>query len=314
MNVSYVPRAIARGARVYATCRAEAIFARRGRAGGVVGRFRDPVTGRTGPHLEIHARRAVIVAASAVQTPLLLAQSGIGRRSGLVGRRFQAHPGTAVMGVFDRPISMWFGATQGAESTHFWDRRMKFESLALPPELGAVRLPGLGADLVRELADYKHLALWAVNIRAHAHGRVRRGLLGRTVIDYDPTNEDVRLMKEGVRRLCEMMFAAGAREVLPGVHGLPERITSLDPLRKLDALPDDPGLFHCIASHMFGTATLGKDPRSSVVAPNGESHELPGLFVADSSVFPTNLGVNPQHTICGVSWVFAERIATCAGI
>jgi len=26
-------------------------------------------------------------------------------------------------------------------------------------------------------------------------------------------------------------------------------------------------------------------------------------------VFPTNLGVNPQHAICGVSWLLAERLA-----
>lgn len=309
MNVTYVPRAVAQGARVYSSCRAEGITQRHGRATGVVGRLRDPVTGRTGAQVEVHARHAVVVAASAIQTPLLLAASGLGRPSGLVGRRFQAHPGTAVVGVFDRPIEMWRGATQGAESTHFWDRRMKFESIALPLELGAVRLPGLGADLVRELEGWGNLAIWAVQIRARAHGRVRRGVFGRTVISYDPTDEDVRTLKEGVKKLVEMMFASGAREVLPGVHGLPERIASPDALSKIDALPDDPGIFHCIATHLFGTATLGADPWTSVVAPDGECHELPGLFVADSSVFPTNLGVNPQHTICGVAWLYAERIA-----
>jgi choline dehydrogenase-like flavoprotein len=39
------------------------------------------------------------------------------------------------------------------------------------------------------------------------------------------------------------------------------------------------------------------------------AHDLPGLYVTDSSVFPTNLGVNPQHSICAVSWLAAERIA-----
>jgi choline dehydrogenase-like flavoprotein len=309
MNVSYVPRAIAKGARLYATCRAERVTARHGRATGVVGSFMDPLTGEPGPPIEVHARQAVVVAASAIQTPLLLARSGVGRRSGLVGRRFQAHPGTAVLGVFDRPVAMGFGATQGAESTHFWDQRMKIESLALPPELGSVRLPSLGAELMRDLVSYDHLALWAVQTRARAHGRVRRGIFGRTVITYDPTDEDVRTLKRGFKVVCEMMFAAGAREVLPGVHGLPDRVGSLDAIRKIDELPDDPRIFHCIASHLFGTATLGVSPETSVVRPDGQSHELPGLYVLDSSCFPTNIGVNPQHSIAAIAWVFAERIA-----
>jgi choline dehydrogenase-like flavoprotein len=146
-------------------------------------------------------------------------------------------------------------------------------------------------------------------VRARAHGAVRPGRGGAGVIRYDPTNEDVRVLKDGVQALTEMMFAAGAREVLPGVHGLPERIRTVDELRPLHALPDDPRRFHCIASHLFGTATLGADPRTSVVAPDGQSHEVPGLYVVDSSCFPTNLGVNPQHTIAAVAWLMAERIA-----
>jgi choline dehydrogenase-like flavoprotein len=83
----------------------------------------------------------------------------------------------------------------------------------------------------------------------------------------------------------------------------------MDDIRKIDALPDDPRLFHCIASHLFGTAKMGRDPSSSVVGPDCQAHELPGLYVTDSSVFPTNLGVNPQHTICAMSWVAAARVA-----
>jgi choline dehydrogenase-like flavoprotein len=54
---------------------------------------------------------------------------------------------------------------------------------------------------------------------------------------------------------------------------------------------------------------MGPDPRSSVVGPTLEAHELPGLYVFDSSVFPGNIGVNPQHSIAAVSWLAAERLA-----
>lgn len=313
MNNSYVPRAIAQGARVYADCRAKELVVENGRAVGVRGRFFDRDARHQGPEITVRARRAVILAASAIQTPLFLLDNRIGRKSGLVGRRLQAHPGTGVVGVFDEPVRMWFGATQGYESTHYWEERMKFETVSMPLEFGAARLPGFGADLMRRLGDYGNLAIWGVQIRSRAQGRVRKGLLSSKVIEYGLTEADIRDLKIGVKRLIEMMFAAGAREVLPGVHGLPERIHSVDEAKPLFDLPDDPRLFHCIAAHLFGTAVMGTKAESSVVGPDFQSHEVPGLYVLDSSVFPTNMGVNPQHSICAMSWLAAERIANLPG-
>ncbi len=308
MNVSYVPRAVKAGARVYATCVATDIDRHRSRAAGIRGRFVDPLTHELGPALRVTARRAVVIAASAIQTPLLLEANRVGTRSGALGKRLQAHPGTAVVGVFDDPVRMWSGATQGFESTHYWNERMKFETVAMPLELIAARLPSLGEELSRDIESYDHLAVWGVQVRAQAHGSVSRGLFGGTRIDYDMTNEDIRVLKLGVRRLSELMFAAGAREVLPGVHGLPDRVTSLDALAPLESLPDDPRLFHTIVAHLFGTAVMGHTGMTSVVDPTFEAHDLERLYVIDSSVFPTNLGVNPQHSISALAWAAAERI------
>jgi choline dehydrogenase-like flavoprotein len=38
-------------------------------------------------------------------------------------------------------------------------------------------------------------------------------------------------------------------------------------------------------------------------------HGVRGLWVVDASIFPTTLGVNPQHTIMAVAMLAAERIA-----
>jgi choline dehydrogenase-like flavoprotein len=214
-----------------------------------------------------------------------------------------------VLGVFDQPVQVWFGATQGYETMHFWNERMKLETVGMPLELVGARLPELGPALMRSLTGYGHLAIWGVEVRARAEGRVRRGPFGGTSIHFDLTDEDVRTMKLGIKRLVQLMFAAGAREVLPGVHGLPDRISSPDEIEKIFALPDDPRLVHFIAAHLFGTARLGPDAASGVVGPELEAHDLPGLYVFDSSVFPSNIGVNPQHTISAVSWLAAERLA-----
>jgi len=249
----------------------------------------------------------VLVAASAIQTPVILRASGLG--APVLGRHLQAHPGAGVVGVFDSAVNLWFGATQAYETMHFWDDGMKLETVGMPLDLAASRLPGVGEALVRDLAAFGHLAIWGVEVRAKTEGRVRRGPLGGARIHYSLGEADVRALKRGVVRLAELMFAAGAREVLPGIHGLPDRISTMDGIKKIFDLPDSPRILHFIAAHLFGTARMGKDPRASVVGPELEAHELPGLYVMDSSVFPSNIGVNPQHSICAVSWLAAERLA-----
>lgn len=307
MEVTYVPRSIAAGARVYATCRVERVLVSGGRAVGVQGRFREPVTGRLGPRLRVRARKAVLLAAGAVHTPLFLQQLGVGSRR-LVGQRFCCHPGTSVMPKFDQPVRFWRGATQGYECPHFWDERMKFEVVGLPPSVAVSRLPGYGRALVDRLGDLDHFAHWGVQVRSEAFGSVRRRRGGGPSIRWDMTAGDVAVMKLGVRRLVEMAFAAGARSVLLGIAGLSEEIHDPGELDRLFDLPDDPRLFHYICAHLFGTAKIGQDASGGVVRETGETFDLPGLFCVDASVFPTNMGVNPQHTIGAIAWLMAERL------
>jgi len=59
----------------------------------------------------------------------------------------------------------------------------------------------------------------------------------------------------------------------------------------------------------MGTARMGTDPRQSVVGPNGESHEVSCLYVADASVLPTALGANPMLTIMACARRIARGIA-----
>jgi len=309
MDVTYVPYAIARGARLYARCRAEHFLRADDRVTGVECAVLDPRGRPLGHTLTVHARRGVFVAASAIHTPLLLAANRVGRQSKLVGRRLQSHPGSSILGVFDEPVKMWYGITQGYETTHYWAEKMKFETVGAPLEMGAARLPGYGPALMQRIADYGHVTQWGVQVRSEVHGRVFRGLSGRTVIRYGMNANDIRILKIGLKRVTEMTFAAGARAVYPGIHGLPDMITSPDEIHALDDVPNDARYFHGIASHLFGTAVMGVDPKSSVVDPRGESHELKGLYVVDSSVFPTNMGVNPAHTISAVAWRLAERFA-----
>jgi choline dehydrogenase-like flavoprotein len=57
------------------------------------------------------------------------------------------------------------------------------------------------------------------------------------------------------------------------------------------------GIVDLVGDHQFGTCRMGDDPASSVVDPYCRVHDIPNLFVVDSSFMPTGLGVNPMMTV-----------------
>ena len=62
--------------------------------------------------------------------------------------------------------------------------------------------------------------------------------------------------------------------------------------------------------HLMGTARMGSTPESAVVDPSGEVWDLPGCYVADASLFPSAIGVNPQLTIMALATRIAWRLGS----
>ena len=302
MSVSYVPWALATGnARIFCSCRVERVEVSGDRAVGV--------TARAGSRrVTLRARRGVFVAASTVQTPNILRRSGLRARA--IGQHFQSHPGIGAGGFFDHPIRMNFGATQGAESIDFRKTdRFKLETIGMPPELAAARVPGIGAELTRRLASFANVAVWVANMRMTAQGTVDTQWDGRDRVTFTPNADDMRSSKKALVILGHMLLDAGAREVWPGVYGSKSVMTTHDEVESLVDATSDPRAYHFIATHLFGAARLGPDPRTSAVGLDFETHEARGLYVVDSSVFPTNLGVNPQHSIMALARMAAMQVA-----
>jgi choline dehydrogenase-like flavoprotein len=59
----------------------------------------------------------------------------------------------------------------------------------------------------------------------------------------------------------------------------------------------------------MGTCIIGEDPKNSVVSPSGQTHDIERLYITDSSLHPSALGVNPQMTIMAQCLALARRIA-----
>lgn len=306
VNLNYVPEVITRGGTVISCAPAERVVFEGTRAVGVSGRFVHPVTSKKGGAFVVRARRGVVVAASATHSPVLLARSGVALPA--LGRFFRAHPGTGIFGVYDQPVDMNVGATQGWASMAFRTKPgLKMETLSIPPELVASRLSGGGAQLMERLLQYRHLAMWVHAVRAESHGTVRPSIFGKPVVRYELDRADMERFRAGMTLVARQHFAAGARAIIPGIAGLPYEL-SADQVGLIEDGPLDPRAYIAILSHLFGGCVMGKDQATSVTDAKGRVHGVEGLVVADASVIPTNLGVNPQHTIMGLAMVFAEAL------
>ncbi len=306
MNVTFIPQLLQKGGTVISCAPVQKILFEKNKASAVVGNFRHPLTKKAGAKFFIRARKAAIVAASATHSPALLQRSGL--KHPALGQGFMAHPGGAVMGLYDNKVDMHYGATQGWASLEFRESKgLKMETLSMPLETIAGRVPGGGAELMERLKDFPYMANWVQVVRASARGTVKNGLFGQPNVRYGLNEKDMLTFREGMYLCAKLHFAAGAKQVITGIQGLPAYITE----SQLDLVkngPTRPTAYLGVCSHLFGGCTMGTDENSSVVDTQGKVRGYNNLYVADASNLPSNLGVNPQHTIMANAWQLAEQL------
>jgi glycine/D-amino acid oxidase-like deaminating enzyme len=296
-HVGELPRAVAAGARVRAGAGVTRILAESGRAAGVGCR----VAGREEPY-EVRAR-AVVLAAGALGTPRLLRRAGAARGARAAGRYLRIHPACWVGARFDHPVRGWDGVMQSWYVDEWQDRGLFLEATFTPLPFAAHWLPGVGAELKSGIERFENLAVIGVHLSERSEGRVEPS--GR--VTYRLLAEDARELVFGIARAADLLFAAGAVEVYPQLHGVP-RLAPGEQARLTDGR-FAPGDLRLEAFHPLGTARMGADPGAAAVAPSGESHDVPGLWVADASLMPTSLKVNPMITVMACARHVAGELA-----
>lgn len=287
-GITYIPRARAAGARIITGADVREIVLERGRARGLRARLSE------GQTLEVRAPR-VIVACGAIHTPLLLARSGIAGASGQLGRNLSLHPATAAFALMDEQIDMARGVPQSFYVDEFAAEGIMFEGVAGPPAYAAMSLPLSGARHTQAMASYRRLAQFGLMVSDSSRGHVR-SLGGRPLIRYDLAHEDLLKFRIGLARLEELFLAAGAREVyLPLPQGVrPEQARARD--------------LKLMAFHPLGTARADARPSHGVTDGELAVHGVEGVYVADGSVVPSALGVNPQMTIMALATHLAMNL------
>lgn len=314
MLVTYVPSADAAGARIHANARAERIELENGRAVRVLGHAVDG-KGQPGAPLEVRAK-VIVLAAGAVASPDLLLRSGIANTSGQVGRNLHLHPSVMAAGLFDDEIHPYRGIPQSYYVDEFIDlERDPHRGVILMPITGfpiltSVNLPGFGRDHFAHMKAFSRTAGLLALLHDQSSGSVSPGKsLSKPEITYALSADDGRQLAEGLEHCAEVLLAAGAREVLVPYLREPLTLRAGDDLGAIRRRGVAIGDLQIASTHPQSTCRMGADPERSVVNAFGESHDVPGLFVADMSVFPTSLGAPPQITTAALADRTARHIA-----
>jgi choline dehydrogenase-like flavoprotein len=311
MHISYLPRAWRAGARIYSRCRVERIVHDDGRASGVTVRLLDE-RGRPRGRMTVVGRE-VVVCAGAIHTPVLLQASGARDVSRQTGRNLRIHPATGVGGWMEGDIVSWKGTLQSYYIDSFFDtHELMFEATTTVPGVGAGSIPGIGERAMHDLASFSNLVTLGFYVSDTSVGRVRRLPNGDALATYRLNDLDAHRMAIGIGVAAEVLLAAGASRVYPGLPGL-DTISAREDLEQLRDRRVRPGHLKLTAFHPMGTARMGEDPRDSVVDSWGRHHSFENLWVADASVFPTCVGVNPQMTIMAFAKRTAEAISARRG-
>jgi hypothetical protein len=257
--------------------------------------------------------KVVVVCAGAVNSPALLLHSGFGKALPRLGHGFTAHPALIVVAEHERPITNFVGHPKSYYLDEFAERdRFVLETCMYFPFTTAKSLTGFGAEHNAFLRAFPRLQMILVLAcdEADSYNRVSSDGSGRPVVHYRFAPETVRGLVRGAATSAKIFFAAGARRVhLPMAE--PPTVEAKDSAR-VDELARErhfkPGKVSVSAAHLQGGCGMGRAPADSVTDSWGRVHGFPWLFVADASLFPNSVEINPYLTIMALADRVAEHI------
>lgn len=304
-NVSFIPRALERGAFLFTDFCAETLIHEGSRVAGVIAEGR----GSEGKPVRLRVKAgATIIAMGTLMTPGFLQRNGV--KHPLLGQNLSIHP-AGIMTAWFPDQDFRNGATipQGYGVSDLKAEGLMFEG-GSPPLLWHGMLSPLQAeDHVRHTERYQQTAYFGLMIKDTSRGSVRPGLhRDMPLIRYSLNAQDFALFKRGIDLLARMYLAAGAREVY--IQGL-TRLTTIRNVAELEAFwrsKPRPRHFLITAYHPLGTARLGASAAQGVC---NQDHQVWGhtdLYVMDGACVPSSLGANPQVTIMALATRAARKL------
>ncbi|KAJ4287118.1 hypothetical protein N0V88_007740 [Collariella sp. IMI 366227] len=247
-------------------------------------------TSRNGQKVNVVVRaKKVVVSCGTLWSPVVLMNSGLKhgvnkQQNPNIGKNLYLHPTNFVSGVFDEDIRPWEGGCLTSVVSDFEDldkkgHGVKLEAMSMMPSFCFPFTPWLsGAEWKLFAAKYRHLNTFIAICRDRDAGHIYRDpVAGTPRINYTPSDFDRAHNLRGILELCRIVYAQGAREIIPGVAGFApfvrqdgkdaakEKKDFEKWLGKLKSHGNKPPLSPFASAHQMGTAS-GVNPMVTTMA------------------------------------------------
>lgn len=318
--VTHIPQAVALGARVYADVEARELVWEKGKARRLLARVVHRPSNRVSDiELGIDAKTFVVAAGGYNSAPLLMKQ-GLGKQLSMLGRNFGMNPTAMVHGLYDEDIVLWrnipaaFGVEQFRLARHdeagrYVEGGYLLMANQIQPGLLGSMMPLMGSELGEWMSRMKNIGgtiAW-IDDPADELGELKLAKDGTPKIEYPYGPKTQAILRDTIRKQAQLQFAVGARKLLvAGSDAL--LLQSEADLPRIDGLTIRAGGLYMAAPHPSGGCIMGRSAQDSVTDSSHRVHGFDNLFVADSSVFPTPVSVDPSFTIMAFSYVAARHI------
>jgi choline dehydrogenase-like flavoprotein len=253
----------------------------------------------------------IVLAGGAVGTSALLLRSPIVAGISHVGTAFTCHPAQILVAEHDHEITNDVGHPKSYYLDRAQDEGFVLETCMYFPFTTAKNLTGFGEAHSQLMSAFSRLQMILVLAcdRADGNNYITVDAAGRPVVHYTFTPRTITSLVRATRTSARIFFAAGARRVHAPSAQLP-LIERKDQHRVDDLVQERhfvPGTVSVTAAHLMGGCPMGQ-PHDSVTDGRGRVHGVPWLRVADSSLFPDALQINPYVTIMALADRVAETI------
>lgn len=253
----------------------------------------------------------IVCAAGAVGSSALLLRSGLSL-PGALGRGFTCHPALIIVAEHANPITNDVGHPKSFFVDRAADEGFVLETCMYFPFTTAKALVGFGpahSAMMRAFPRQQQILVLAVD-HASPENHVAIDGDGNPVVHYRFSREALEGLARGNRAAARICFAAGAVRVY-APFGDPPTVDAADQDQldtRIHARYWKPGKQSVSAAHLMGGCAMGRGPQDSVTDAWGRVHGLPWLRVADASLFPDALEINPYVTIMALADRVAEGI------
>lgn len=291
MTETFVPLCLKAGVRLMPNTRAR-ILQRSGGSWTVKAvQGHDPLQQR---ELEIRAER-VFVACGAVQTPALLRRSGMRKN---IGDTLHFHPMIKLVAEFEDEVNLP-GSLDPVHQIKEFEPRFSMGCSISKPEILGLALANHPGHFQLVAENWKRMGIYYVQTGGGVASVRNLPGFRDPLIRIKFSEQDLRTFAEGLKRLAEALFAAGARRIYPSVSGLPI-LNNMDQVR---ALPDyfSGGDGSLTSVHVFSSCPMGENAGIAATDSYGRVHGTDGLYISDASILCGPTVVNPQGTVMAVS-------------